>query len=249
MKKILLLLSIFCLLGCSEEDQSKASTDTPAQKDNFVVGKQNIVVPTPKELAPVTPELGKVYQFYALLQENITKSSNGLVKPFKHYVSLSDLQEQRKMTRNCYIAQNAMANEALGDEPLTDAQFKGIVEPIKQPQNRKTFLKYADKMSENMNKSFNQDGIRQLGVDIDIKNIKLADDEIFIIDEQPQVFAWIVPMSMDVHSSTSNMLVSSGILNLKGKLIYAYCYAMPDELEWLRDVAMDWNQKLLEENK
>lgn len=249
MKKILLLLSVFCLLGCSEEEQKTTSVNPSEKKDYLVIDKQNIAVPAPKGLTTVTPELGKVYEFYVTLQENIVKSSHGLVKPFKHYVNLSDLQEQRKLIRNCYLAQNAVTNEELGDEPLTDKQFKEIVEPIKQPTHRKVLEGYAYNVMEGMNKSFSQDLNRKFGTDIDIKNIKLSGDDFLLIDEQSNIFAWVAPTSIEAGASKSNMLVSNSILNLKGKLIYAYCYAMPDELPWLRDVALDWNQRLLEENK
>ena len=50
MKKILLLLSVFCLLGCSEEEQKTTSVNPSEKKDYLVIDKQNIAVPAPKGL-------------------------------------------------------------------------------------------------------------------------------------------------------------------------------------------------------
>lgn len=238
MKKYFAILFVLLLAACSDVEKA----------ESFAVGKQTIQEIVPDGFTSVTPKLGKVYEFYDSLQKSLSHSTNGMLRPLRHYVILQDLKQATKeITRNCYIAENVAANSMSGDSPFTEKQFNEMVNEIKQHESRVKTYNYIDNMKGKMLDSMNEDMQTKFDNKLNFNDISVNND-FLIIEEQKHHFSYIISAYVTMNDKQTKITGANSILNLKGKIMNLYCYAAPSEVEWLKKITLDWAKKLQEAN-
>lgn len=229
MKKSLLLLIVLLI----------SPSSVSAEKISVTIGNASFEIPPPVDFVHVTEEMAEVYQYCQFLNRVDLK-----YQQLAYYIPKSEeavaLQGELPSLEKSFVVQR---NKNLKEGSIGPAEFQTLKrETEKQFRQIKQDLEsQSPGIYEKLNKGFNNR--------LDLKKVVNVAELIPLEPhyETSNTFAFSMYIKLDINPKdqfieTDLTAGTASILNIKGKLLFLYCYAPKEELAWTRMASKKWSE-------
>lgn len=210
--------------------------------DTFYVGGTQLDIPSPQGYSRVTQQMDAVYRIgqqmedprndllaYYIPDSDVPAAMSGVFPPFKRYYLL----KVNKRIKEMVVGSKDFAEL----KTLTTRQNKEIFKALESQ---------IPGLTENMSKG--------LSTEFDV-NVTLQVSQILPLDphyETDNSFAYSMYMHLEVSVEGAKedvpLAVTATFVNLAGKILFLYCYAPQNDLEWTRDASKAWAGSVMASN-
>lgn len=210
--------------------------------DTFDIAGRQVTVPVPPGFVRVTPEMDAVHR----LSQQMADPMNDLLA---YYIAEADVPVAKKgeipaLDKTFMLKVNkqlkAMNMDRRDFVEFTTAMKKQNEEIMAQVKSQ--MPEVFDKISQGISKEFN--------TPIDLKATQMIPLDPHFESDHALASSMYVNYGMTAEGAREQFVVAatSTFLNASGKLLFCYCYAPKEELEWTRSASKDWSESIYQAN-
>ncbi len=218
------------------------SLNTVAFAESFEIGGKEITVPAPDGYVRVTKEMGDTYR----LSQQMADPMNDILA---YYISKSDASIA--MERGMPPLKRTFAfkvNKKIKGM-IVDSRYFGEIKSVIIKENQEIFESVESRVSGIMEKT--SEGIsKEFDLDFAIQISQMIPLGLHYESENAMAYSMYINYALSAEGSNEAMPVSATftLINASGKVIFLYCYAPKEELEWSRGASKVWAESVMASN-
>lgn len=213
-----------------------------AYAEIFKIGDKELVIPSPQGFSRVTKQMDAVYRLglqmadskndllaYYISDTDIPTAMAGEIPSLERYFLL----KVNKQLKNMVVGSKDFAE--LKD--ITTRQNKEIFESIKS--QIPSLMKGA---SDGVSKEFNIDFAMEISQMVPLDPHYETNNAL--------AYSMYINYGVSAEGAKEELIVSATatFVNVSGKVLFLYCYAPQDEIEWTRTASKSWAEKVMDSN-
>lgn len=209
---------------------------------DFSLGGKVVHVPAPSGFVKVTPEMDGVYRMSLQVADPINDQLG-------FYIAEADAANARKgdatqLERTFGLKVHKQLREVL----MGSNEFQSMTRDLKE-ENKRVFDEVKAKASEEIRKTS-----KGISKEFDIEFAMQVSDVTPLDPHHEEAFSFAYSMYINYAIETvgidERMMVAatSTVINASGKVLFLYCYAPKDQLEWTRTASKEWAAAILAVN-
>lgn len=221
---------------------------TAAFAETFTFGGKELSIPNPEGFALVTPEMDAVYQ---LRNTTLVDQNNEIIG---FYISELDLPvaiegEMPPLEKTFRIIGHGDLKQA----EIGASDFLKFKEETKKlfAENVSKGVSIIDSAAEKYVKKFNKEADEVFKEDVAMKYHKSILLEPHYENENVLSVSVYMKAGASIDGDGENpfwIAQTLTYLNVAGKILFAYCVAPKDQLEWTREASKKWTEKIIAKN-
>ncbi|QDT30730.1 hypothetical protein [Gimesia panareensis] len=208
----------------------------------FQVGKKRLEIPAPAGFIKVTPQM---HALYRLSEQMIDPVNDQLAcyipeadRAQAEAGTITELDRFFLLKVNKKLKSKVMgSNDFAKLKAATKNQNQVIIDTVKSKMPE-----VVEKMSQGLSKEFDLDIVMKLSDVVPLEPHYEAPNAMS--------FTMFITYNMQANGSQEDAVLccTTTFLNTDGKILFLYCYADQDEMEWTRQASRSWAESILSSN-
>jgi hypothetical protein len=210
--------------------------------DTYEVEGKKLVIPPPLGFMLVTSDMVEVYRVYQQLSDPLNDQIACFIPDSEAAKAMAGAMPS--LERNFQVK----VNKKLKKATISSPDFRKIKEYIKK-ENEELLKAVMNKMPGIM-KEKSKDISKEYNVDFAVTISQYVPLAPHYETEASLAYSMYVNYDYTTNGEKTGTVVggTATLVNVAGKILFLYCYAPKDELEWTRTVSKTWAKEVLAKN-